>query len=68
MCLKWAEESDLDVAAITKTVVENIRNRNVPSLDVCLSLPMSTAISEVIFQIFCYFNFAEVIFQSLCLF
>ena len=46
-CLQLAEEAGLDVAAITKTVVENIRNRDSTILNMDVSMAINVAISEV---------------------
>lgn len=45
-CLQLAEEAGLDVAAITKTVVENIRNRDAAVVTLDTSLTVNMAISE----------------------
>ena len=46
-CLQLAEDADLDVAAITKTVVENIRNRDAAIINLDMSMAINVAISEV---------------------
>ncbi|KAL8570338.1 hypothetical protein ACOMHN_035756 [Nucella lapillus] len=45
-CLQLAEEVGLDVAAITKRVVENIRNRDAPIVSLDTSLTINVGISE----------------------
>ncbi|XP_070212005.1 nuclear pore complex protein Nup107-like [Littorina saxatilis] len=46
VCLQLAEEDGLDVAAITKRVVENIRNRDAAVVDPNVSMAINVAISE----------------------
>ena len=48
VCLQRAEEAGLDVAAITKTVVENIRYRDTAVVDMDTSTAINVAISEVL--------------------
>lgn len=47
VCLQLAEEADLDLAVITKTVVENIRNKDRTVADIDSSIAIDTKISEV---------------------
>ncbi|KAK7508730.1 hypothetical protein BaRGS_00000296 [Batillaria attramentaria] len=46
MCLQLAEDAGLDIATITKTVVENIRNRDAAIVSMDMSLTVNVAISE----------------------
>ena len=46
-CLQQAESAGLDVAAITKTVVENIRNRDAAVVSLDVTMAINVAISEV---------------------
>lgn len=46
LCLQLAEDAGLDVATITKTVVENIRNRDAAVVTIDASLTVNVAISE----------------------
>ncbi|XP_076461376.1 nuclear pore complex protein Nup107-like [Babylonia areolata] len=45
-CLRQGEEAGLDVAAITKRVVENIRHRDTPVVSLDTSLAINVGISE----------------------
>ncbi|KAL5022711.1 hypothetical protein ScPMuIL_001866 [Solemya velum] len=45
-CLKWAQEAGLDIPLITKTVVENIRNKDVVDFSQELEGPVGTTISD----------------------
>ena len=49
-CLDWAQEAGLDVASITKLVVENIRNRDSMDFQTDSEMPLDTGITEVKFS------------------
>lgn len=46
-CLDWAQEAGLDIASITKMVVENIQNTDRMDFPTDSEMPLDTGITEV---------------------